>query len=138
MGSQLGMDIRPPADANAQIICGIENVVAAKFAAIELQGHHVAMAARDRFFPDITIDYRDPPVAVQLHPHFAEMAQSEPLMRWRNREVVSTGMLWRTQFIQPTVTRPADYYVFLSHQLSLFNKFNRPETPPAQIGRAHV
>jgi hypothetical protein len=133
LASQLGLQLALPADANAQITCGIENVVAAKFAAAALRGRQVAMVARDRFFPDLALDYRDPPLPVMLHPHYTEMAQSLALITWRNESVTTTGTLWRTQFVQPVVNRESDYFLHLADELSPFNKFGRPTTPARSV-----
>ncbi|HUR58704.1 MAG TPA: hypothetical protein VM029_13410, partial [Opitutaceae bacterium] len=57
-GSRFGMHIPAPADPDAQITAGIENVVAAKFAAADLRGHQLALASRDYFFPNTRVDFR--------------------------------------------------------------------------------
>jgi hypothetical protein len=132
-GSQLGMRITPPDDPDAQITSGIENVVAAKFAVAELRGRQVALASRDYFFPNTRIDFRDPPLPVLFHPHFERMAVALPIMRQRNAELITTSMLWRTEFSQPVLTRGTDYYLFLANELSLFNKFGRPARAPEQV-----
>ena len=132
-GSRLGMQIAAPADRDAQITAAVENVVAAKFAASELRGRQLAFASRDYFFPNTRIDFRDPPLPVLFHPHFAEMARARPLMLERNRDQVTTSMLWLTEFSQPVLARETDYYLFLANQLSLFNKFGRPAAPAREV-----
>ncbi|MDO8543843.1 MAG: hypothetical protein Q7S40_25655 [Opitutaceae bacterium] len=127
--SKLGMEIQTPADPARQITATIENVVAAKFAASELRGYQLAFASRDYFFPNTRVDFRNPPLHVVIHPHFKQMAQARPRMLERNATLVTTSMLWRTEFSQPVLARPTDYYLDLTRQLSLFNKFG---TDPAE------
>ena len=129
-GSRFGLRIPPPADDNAQITAGIENVVAAKFAAAELRGHQLALASRDYFFPNTRVDFRDPPFHALIHPHYDEMKQARPLMVERNRDLVKTSTLWLTEFSQPVLARETDYYLFLARQLSLFNKFGHDPAAP--------
>lgn len=128
--SVLGMAIRPPADPNAQITATIENVVAAKFAGAELRGHQLAFASRDYFTPSTRIDFHHPPKAVTFQPHYADMAQAIPLALERNAKWETTSTLWRTEFSQPVLTRPTDFYLDVAYQLSLFNKFGRDPTAP--------
>lgn len=128
--SQLGMKIPPPANANAQVTVGVENVVAAKFAVSELRGYQLALASRDYFFPNTRIDFRDPPPHAKFHPHIGEMEQARPLMIERNTTLVTTSALWHTEFSQPVVKGAPDYYLFLATQLSLFNKFGHDPTEP--------
>jgi hypothetical protein len=122
-GSIEGLQIPRPADADAQISATVENVVAAKFAAAELIGAQLAFESRDYFYPNTRIDFRAPPLHVQLHPHLEEMALSRPRMMARNTQQVATSELWRTEFSQPVLVRPTDYYLGMANRLSLFNKF---------------
>ncbi|HZZ82622.1 MAG TPA: hypothetical protein VFE62_29255, partial [Gemmataceae bacterium] len=60
---------------------------------------------------------------------FDEMAQAHPLIEWRNNRLIEPAILWRTQFTQPVIARPTDYYVSVDPRLSLFNKFDPPTVP---------
>ncbi|HVU34801.1 MAG TPA: hypothetical protein VHE61_15315 [Opitutaceae bacterium] len=135
LASRLGLNIAAPADKNAQLTSTIENVVAAKFAATELRGHPLALVSRDFFWPTTRTDFVHPTWPVRIHPHFKEMAQAAPLITVRNRDLITTGNLWKTTFTQPVVGRPTDYYISLDPKLSLFNKFDMRSAPP---GREHV
>jgi hypothetical protein len=130
LASQLGLQPDLPPKKDVQITSTIENVVAAKFASSELRGYPVSFPSRDYFYPTTRWDYEHPVWTVRLQPHFAEMAQAYPLIAWRNGELIKNGLLWRTQFTQPVETRPADYFVSLDPQLSLFNKFGVTVPPP--------
>lgn len=123
MASELGLGMHAPADKNAQLTSTIENVVAAKFAATELRGRPLALVSRDFFYPTTRTDFNDPPWDVRLHPHFKEMAQAARLITIRNRDLVTTGVLWGTSMSQPVVDAPTAFYVSLDPRLSLFNKF---------------
>ncbi|MBI5766606.1 MAG: hypothetical protein HZA93_02345 [Verrucomicrobia bacterium] len=132
-GSRYGLAVSPlPADPEAQITASIENVVAAKFAGSELRGRQLAFASRDYFFPNTRVDFRNPPQPVTFQPHYADMAQARPLMLERNAHWQKTSMLWLTEFSQPVLTRPTDFYLRLSDQLSLFNKLGRDPAAPEQ------
>ncbi len=132
--SRLGLAITPPTNPDAQITATIENVVAAKFAGSEMRGHQLAFASRDYFTPNTRIDFRNPPTPVTFQPHYADMAQARPLMLERNEKWVTTSTLWRTEFSQPVLTRPTDYYLDVANQLSLFNKFGRdPDAPVRRL-----
>lgn len=132
-GSRLGMQIAAPANRDAQITAGIENVVAAKFAASALRGHQLALASREFFSPNTQINFRSPPRHVLFHPHYDQMAQALPLTLARNRTFLTTAMLWSTEFTQPVLPHGTDYYLFLANQLSLFNKFGQPSSLAEEI-----
>ncbi|MEY2879567.1 MAG: hypothetical protein RLZZ15_1947, partial [Verrucomicrobiota bacterium] len=112
-------------DREARIVSTIENVVAAKFAALRLRGAPVQFVSRDYFgvFLDTRVDYRQPDTATTLHPHFTEIAQSFPMKLERNRTGRTIETLWRTEFTLPLSPGPNAYYVSLVPQLSLLNKF---------------
>ncbi|MSU22442.1 MAG: hypothetical protein EXS32_01310 [Opitutus sp.] len=134
--SKLGLSIPIPAPPTAQLTGAVENVVAAKFAAAELRGRPLALVSRDYFYPSTRTDYVHPSRSIQLHPHYADMAQAQPLIDQRNRDHVTLGMLWKTEFSQPRVDHPTDYFVFLDRRLSLFNKFGHdPDAPVRQVFR---
>ena len=130
--SKLGLHIPIPAPATAQLAGAVENVVAAKFAAEELRGRPLALVSRDYFYPSTRTDYVHPSLSIRLHPHYADMAQAQPLIDQRNRDYVTLGYLWQTEFSQPRVDRPTDFYVFLDQRLSLFNKFGRDYDAPVR------
>jgi hypothetical protein len=132
LASKLGLTIHAPADKNAQLTSTIENVVAAKFAATELRGHPLALVSRDFFWPTTRTDFKDPIWSVRIHPHFRQMAQAAPLITERNRDLVTNGELWRTQFSQPVVGAPTADYVSVDPRLSLFNKFHLADIAPAR------
>ena len=134
LASKLGLHAARPADKNAQLTSTIENVVAAKFAATELRGQSLALVSRDFFWPTTRTDFGDPTWPVLLHPYFRDMYQAVPLITLRNRDLITTGNLWRTTFTQPVVGRPTDDYVSLDPRLSLFNKFHLTGEPPAHDG----
>lgn len=131
-GSSEGLLVQRPANANAQISATVENVVAAKLAASELIGSQLTFASRDYFYPYTRIDFRNPPFHVQLHPHLEEMAMARPRMVERNTRQVVTSELWHTEFSQPVLTRPADYYLGMANRLSLFNKFGHVQNEVMQ------
>ncbi len=126
LASKLGLHPDLPTDRNAQITSTIENVVAAKFAATETRGHPVVFAARDYFFPTTRWDYDHPGWALKFQPHFDEMAQAEPLIAWRNHTLIANAVLWHTQFSQPILDAPTEFYLSVDGRLSLFNKFDLP------------
>ncbi len=129
LASHLGLTANLPPDKNAQLTSTIENVVAAKFAASELRGRPLALVSRDFFTPTTRTDFKNPTWAVRLHPEYDSMALALPLIRERNKKLITTGSLWRTTFSQAIVDRPAEYYVSINRRLSLFNKFaeNQPD-----------
>lgn len=124
MASKFGLTAKVPGDKNAQVTSTIENVVAAKFAATELRGQPLALVSRDFFWPTTRTDFGDPIWPVRAHPHYREMAQAAPLITERNRDLITPGVLWGTQFTQPVVDQKTAYYISVARQLSLFNKFN--------------
>jgi hypothetical protein len=125
LASQVGTSLPRPADANAHITSSVENVVAAKFAAMELRGDPVKFVSRDYFsvFLDTRVDYRDPDISTTLHPHYVEMAKSLGLKRDRNLADRTIETLWSTEFSQSILPGDTAYYLSLTPELSLFNKF---------------
>jgi hypothetical protein len=135
--SKFGLAVaNPPADPDAQITATVENVVAAKFAGSELRGRQLAFASRDYFFPNTRVDFGNPPLPVTFQPHYADMAQARPLLEERNDKWQKISMLWATEFSQPVLVRPSDYYLRMSDQLSLFNKLGRD--PAASVKKIFV
>ncbi len=134
MASQLGLKPKLPTDKNLQLTGTIENVVAAKLAASELRGYPLELISRDFFDPTTRTDFVHPTWPVLLQPHYRDMAQALPLIKARNKQWITDGMLWDTQFKQPIPERPTDYYVSLDPELSLFNKFDLPTPSLAHDG----
>lgn len=130
--SKLGTSVERPADPHAQVLSGVENVVAAKFVANSLRGHELAFVSHDFFEPFLHINYRWYQPTLQFHPFYKELCQSPILEDLHRRKYTRKATLWRTEFTIQTHLPHPSYMVSLAPQLSLFNKYGlrdsmRPE-----------
>jgi hypothetical protein len=121
--SRLGLQSPVPKDQPPiPLLCGIDNVVAAKFAAGEFRGNDIYFAPRDWFTSVLSNGKHE---FRRLHPYFAELSQSDALENERNKTYQREARLWDTSFITPVEMRRPEYILAESPQLSLYNKFGR-------------
>ena len=124
---------RPPATPpKTRLLCDINNLVAAKLAAVEFRGTDLRFLSRDYYQQIAPIEFeRLGHDLVSLHPHFADLARTRAMLAKRDDDSMLTPTLFGTGFRAPNLSfahnDPTDAYLFLSEQLGLFNKLRIAE-----------
>jgi hypothetical protein len=136
LASKLGISLNTQVPKPAKIISTLDNVVAAKFAAVDLRGYDLYFASRDFFAPAIRLDHSNPGYLLPLHPFFENLSKAPELIQSHFTRFMGDTMIWRTLYTYPRIKEDPDYYLISAPLLSLFNKFNRdPKEPITELFR---
>ncbi len=116
--------VTPP---GTRLLADINNLVAAKVAAVEFRGTDLRFLSRDYYQQIAPIEFeRLGNELVSLHPHFEDLARTRAMLTARDEATILTPTLFGTGFRAPALTfsqkDPNDAYLLLSEQLGLFNK----------------
>jgi hypothetical protein len=128
--AKLASILGPTAPATApgtRLLADINNLVAAKVAAVEFRGTDLRFLSRDYYQQIAPIEFeRLGNELVSLHPHFEDLVRTRAMLAARDEASILTPTLFGTGFRAPALTfsqkEPHDAYLFLSEQLGLFNK----------------
>jgi len=124
----------PSAPAKTRYLADINNLVAAKIAAIELRGTDLRFLSRDFYQQIAPIEYeRLGDTLISFHPHFPDLLRARDMLAERDRATIRTHLLFDTSFRSPALEFGAkeipDTYLLLDRSLGLFNKFNAGIVP---------
>lgn len=123
---------RPPEPrTGTRILADINNLVAAKVAALEYRGTDLRFLSRDYYQQIAPIEYeRLGDTLISFHPHFPDLLRTHDMLAERDRATVRSYLLFNTSFRAPALSFGArglpDTYLSLDPTLGLFNKFNIP------------
>jgi hypothetical protein len=135
LASILGTE--PPAiPPGTRLLTDINNLVAAKVAALHLRGTDLRYLSRDYYQQIAPIEYeRLGDTALALHPHFDLLGRARPMLEQRDTDGIRSHSLFFTSFRAPALGHakndPRDGYLALDGSLGLFNKLRDPSTPAA-------
>lgn len=132
----------PPAvPANTRLLTDINNLVAAKVAALHLRGTDLRFLSRDYYQQIAPIEFEKlGDTLVSLHPRFSDLLRTRAMLEERDDKTIRTHLLFDTSFRAPTLSfaknDPNDAYLILDEPLGLFNKLRRPAgTQPSTFFR---
>ena len=119
----------PATPPGTRLLCDINNLVAAKVAAVEFRGTDLRFLSRDYYQQIAPIEFeRLGNELVSLHPHFEDLARTHAMLDDRDATTMLTPSLFGTSFRAPLLSyaknSSTDAYLLLSEQLGLFNKLH--------------
>ena len=121
---------QPPATPpHTRLLADINNLVAAKVAALQLRGTDLRFLSRDYYQQISPIEYEQLGDSfVRIHPHIGDLLRTRAMLAARDALVTRTHQLFETSFLAPHLdnARPGDTdaYLTLDESLGLFNKLN--------------
>ncbi|MBL9189290.1 MAG: hypothetical protein JNK23_17540 [Opitutaceae bacterium] len=128
---------QPPAlPPGTRLLTDINNLVAAKVAALHLRGTDLRFLSRDYYQQIAPIEYeRLGDTALAMHPHFNLLERTRPMLEKRDADGIRSHNLFYTSFRAPNLSHekndPRDGYLLLDESLGLFNKLRLTTAPGA-------
>ncbi len=121
----------PAAPPNTRLLADINNLVAAKVAALELRGTDLRFLSRDYYQQIAPIEFeRLGNTLVSLHPRFDDLQRTRAMLEQRDENTIRTHSLFDTTFRAPALNfarnGATDAYLILDESLGLFNKLRVP------------
>ncbi len=118
----------PPTPPGTRLLTDINNLVAAKVAALELRGTDLRYLSRDYYQQIAPIEFEKlGDTLISFHPRFADLMRTRAMLEKRDDLIVRTHAAFDTSFRAPALgfahAGKTDAYLTLDPSLGLFNKY---------------
>ena len=121
----------PKAGPADRWMSSVDNVAAAKLAAILYRGTNLVFISKDFFWASVFLQENSPGISWYPHPELFRL--SNELLAERDQLLYSRHVLFGSEFYMLRPTGPATDYLTLPPELSLFNKLHPRGSAPLQL-----